>query len=94
MLSLKSHTIKMNTALTRIIIDQHEKGYIEDFFMLDTHRYLWLKNGIEFHLLDFQIEIVVKAFDELTGSYTYVHKIDTVSGIKGLLIAGYPCIPQ
>ena len=82
----------MNCALTRIIIDLHEKGYSEDFLMLDDYRYLWLKNGTEFHLLDFQIEILVKAFDQLSGNYKYIHKIDTVSGIKGLLISDYPCI--
>ncbi len=92
MTGLRKQPIKLNCALTRIIIDLHEKGYSEDFLMLDHYKYLCLGNGAEFHLYDSQVVVLVKAFDQLSGDYKYIHKIDTDSGMKGLLIADSPCI--
>jgi hypothetical protein len=92
MAGLRKQPIRLNSALTRIIIDLHEKGYSEDFLMLEHYKYLCLRNGAEFHLYDSQVEVLVKVFDQLSGDYKYIHKIDTDSGMKGLLIADSPCV--
>ena len=85
--ALKRNCFKLNCLLTRIIIQLHEKGYSEDFIMIDKEKYVCIQSNREFSICSLQIEIFNIAFDQFSGCYKYVHTIETHTGLKGVLIA-------
>ena len=76
----------MNNLLTTIIIELHEKGFTEDFFIAEERSSISLswKESLVFSL--FTILIITQGYDQLTGCYQYVHAIETHCGVKGLLL--------
>jgi hypothetical protein len=74
-----------------MIVKLHEQGYAEDFIELAGDKYLCLDIGHEFLLGEIEISVVNQFFDENTRTNKYLHTVDTLTGIKGLLVSNGPC---
>jgi hypothetical protein len=76
----------VNSELTKLIISCHEQGYTEDFF-IDTHSRRVRNQAspeVDYHW--FTITVVNQCYDSLTQGYKYIHTVETLCGIKGLLV--------
>ncbi|WP_288879932.1 hypothetical protein [Pedobacter panaciterrae] len=71
--------------LTFQIITLHENGYDLDFFLEKETGQIKDEYGTSYN--DFSSKLVDQCFDQLSGTYKYVHAVDTICGRKGLLIA-------
>ncbi|RFZ91169.1 hypothetical protein D0C36_19710 [Mucilaginibacter conchicola] len=80
------HHRKLNSAITRRVIELHSKGYDQDF-MMQTNRLLCIQNNEDFAASAVQIRVVDQGYDHVDGCFKYIHTIDTFNGQKGVLIA-------
>jgi len=78
---------KMNHLLTRMIIELHEKGFTEDFFIAEEKSCLCLSRKENTAFPCFTISFITQGFDQLTGCYKYIHAVETYCGTKGLLLS-------
>jgi hypothetical protein len=77
----------MNHALTKTIIELHEKGFTEDFCIADDLTSLCSPHLKSLAFPVFTISIINQGYDQLTQCYKYLHAIETPCGIKGLLLS-------
>jgi hypothetical protein len=77
----------INSRLTGLIINLHERGYTEDFFFDGASPCLWMQQAEVVCYAEFTINIVNQCYDSLTNSYQYIHLVETPCGMKGLLIS-------
>jgi hypothetical protein len=91
MCNQKNKAIRLNCSLTRMIVKLHEQGYAEDFIELAGDKYLCLNIGREFLLGGIEIRVVNQFFDKNTRTSKYLHTVDTLTGIKGILVSNGPC---
>ncbi|RWY46042.1 hypothetical protein [Mucilaginibacter gilvus] len=89
--SLKNNARKLNNALTRRVIDLHDKGYTHDFLPMDGQHFLCLQDSVDFSVEDLNIQVIDHGFDQLSKTYKYIHTIETINGSKGLLVSDVNC---
>jgi hypothetical protein len=77
----------MNHLLTKMIIELHEKGFTEDFFIAEDQSSLCSPNSKNLIFPFFAILIINQGYDQFAKCYKYVHAIETSCGIKGLLLS-------
>ena len=77
---------KLNLALTKWVINLHQKGYTDDFQAIGKEKVRCLQSGESFAVTDLRIKLVDCGYDLLTSTYQYLHTIDTQVGYRGLLI--------
>jgi len=85
--SLDKNTRKLNSLLTKRVIELHSKGYDYDFLPSGNQHLLCLQNNADFKVTDVNINIIDQGYDQLSRSFKYVHSIDTGNGERGVLIA-------
>jgi len=78
---------RINSQLTRRIIDLHDQGYGLDFGINQCRGIVCLQDNREFGLAGVQVRIVDQVYDQFSHSYKYIHTIQTSCGEQGLLIA-------
>ncbi|MFD0766904.1 hypothetical protein ACFQZI_18750 [Mucilaginibacter lutimaris] len=79
-------TKKLNSSLTRHVINLHQLGYCHDFMPADRHCILCLQSGECFKMHTVHICLINCVYDHLKHTYQYIHTIDTEVGSRGLLI--------
>jgi hypothetical protein len=77
----------VNSQLTKLIINYHELGFTEDFYMNASSRRLYLQRDQGFYFPFYTITVVNQCYDNLTKDFKYVHMIETICGVRGLLIS-------
>ena len=90
-MSTRNNARKLNNALTKRVINWHDKGYTDDFLAMQDQRFFCLQNSQHFHLADLSIELVDEGFDQLTKTRKYIHIVETSNGSKGLLLSDVNC---
>ena len=84
---MKKHSLKkLNSSLTNWVIRLHQIGYTDDFLPLKSGAVQCAQNGENFAIKDLRVSLIDCSYDMLTGSYQYIHTIDTQVGYRGLLI--------
>lgn len=86
-----ARTKKMNSRITRRVIELHERGYSMDFQSLSKHYYLCLQNSYGFVIDDLVIVVIDQIFDQLSSTFKYIHTVETTSGDKGVLLSDTIC---
>jgi hypothetical protein len=81
----QAHT-KLNSSLTRHVINLHQLGYCDDFIPTDSCCVQCLQNGERFALHSVQVRLINCVYDSLKHTCQYIHTIDTEMGCRGLLI--------
>jgi hypothetical protein len=79
----------VNRELTRLIIKYHEQGYTEDFYINSQNRLLYSQSDAGVCYPWFTLTIVNQCYDSLTQGYKYIHAVETLCGVKGLLICAH-----
>jgi len=83
----------VNHEITKRIISLHNQGYVVDF-QIGRNRNIICNDEDPYPIFrDFTIKIIDLCFDQLSGSYKYLHAIETECGKKGLLLADEPLSP-
>ncbi|GAA4314702.1 hypothetical protein GCM10023149_10920 [Mucilaginibacter gynuensis] len=85
----RDYIIKLNSILTRRVIDLHDKGYIHDFLPLRGQSFLCIQNKEKFGMDELNIIVIDQAYDQFTRTFKYIHTIETPDGSKGLLLADF-----
>ena len=83
---------RVNSALTRKVIALHSHGYEFDFSLTADKKIRCAQDNRSFTPDQLCIKVVDLRYDELTGSYKYVHTVETCCGDKGLLIDSCICV--
>nr|WP_067054040.1 hypothetical protein [Mucilaginibacter sp. L294] len=84
-LGKKQRTINGN--FTKRVIALHAEGYDSDFLILANSHLYCLQNNRDFPLQTVLIKLIDQAYDCLSGSFKYIHTVDTCTGDKGMLVA-------
>jgi hypothetical protein len=79
-------TRRVNSSLTKRVIELHGKGYDHDFLAAGKQHLLCLQNNQNFTVNDVNIKVIDQAYDHLTRSFKYIHTIVTCNGERGVLI--------
>lgn len=83
----------VNHKITKHIITLHSQGYVADF-QIGRNRNIICNDEEPYPIFrDFSIRIIDICFDQLSGSYKYLHTIETECGKKGLLLTDEPFSP-
>jgi hypothetical protein len=78
---------RVNSSLTREIIDLHCKGFDLDFQLTDhTDRLICAEHTFPVSS-PYEILMINQYYDRLTNGFKYVHAIETYCGLKGILVA-------
>ena len=79
---------KLNPGITKRVISLHERGYQYDFSVIDHLNLICVQTG-EVYLKDkLLIRLVDMQFNETRHEYTYVHSVETYSGMQGTMLSG------
>ena len=85
-------SIIINPALTKKVIELHDRGYVFDFFVADDHSVLCVQDNRSFTIDQLTIKMVDLGLDSLTGRYKYIHTVETYCGDKGLIVDCRICV--
>ena len=77
---------KLNTVITKRVIELQDQGYLYDFMYLGKEKFLCLQDSVCFHAPDVSIKLIDQAYDQFSNCYKYIHAVETASGYKGLLL--------
>ena len=88
---MKNTARKLNNALTRRVIDLHDRGYTNDFLPTTDNKFLCIQDSEDFSAGELDIKVIDQQFDQLTKTYKYIHTIETINGSKGLLVIDFIC---
>ena len=77
---------RKNALLTSMIINLHAEGYTEEFSTEDTQTMLFPLSDPKACIPYFEILLINQVFDELSGSYKYIHANESDCGVRGLLL--------
>lgn len=77
---------KLNSLMTKRVIELQAKGFDFDFILLSNNYLMCLQNNYTFSFQSFSIMLVDQVYDDLCESYKYIHAIETSSGERGVLL--------
>ncbi|RYG22079.1 MAG: hypothetical protein EOO07_00910 [Chitinophagaceae bacterium] len=77
---------KMNSLITKRVIELQDQGYLYDFTSLGKHKFVCLQDSVCFYSPDVSIKVVDQVYDHFSNCYKYIHKVETSTGHKGLLL--------
>ena len=77
---------KLNSSITRRVIELHDNGYEYDFLMLGRHL-LCIQSNQGFPASAVHIKVIDQGYDKLSRSFKYIHTVDTCNGEKGVMIS-------
>lgn len=78
---------KINSSITRKVIELHNIGYIFDFQILNQQDVICLQDNNHFPKENVQVKMMGQGYDLFSHSFKYVHTIETSCGKRGLLLA-------
>ena len=77
---------KMNSVITKRVIELQDQGYLYDFMVLGKQKFLCLQDSVCFHAPDISIKVVDQVYDHFSNCYKYIHAVETATGHKGLML--------
>lgn len=77
---------KLNSLMTKRVIELQGKGFDYDFILLSNNCLMCLQSSTTFSFQSFFVMLVDQVYDNLSESYKYIHAIETVSGERGVLL--------
>lgn len=78
---------KLNSLMTKRVIELQAKGFDCDFILLSNNCVMCLQNSDIFPFQSFSVMLIDQVYDNLSESYKYIHAIETISGERGVLLA-------
>ena len=85
-------SLKVNMAITRIVIAFHTQGYIYDFTVTADQQILCIQDEQSFTVDQVKLTLIDQRFDEITSCYKYLHLVETCCGDKGILMDCRPWV--
>ncbi|WPU99162.1 hypothetical protein SNE26_24420 [Mucilaginibacter sp. cycad4] len=83
----KSKQKKINSLITRRIIELQSKGYDLDYVIAGGNGLLCIQNNLFTRLDDTVINLVDLGYDHLNRNFKYIHTVENGNGERGMLIA-------
>ena len=77
---------KMNSVITKRIIELQDQGYLYDFMSVGKQKFQCLQDSVCFQSPDVSIKLVDQVYDHFSNCYKYIHAVETATGHKGLLL--------
>ena len=77
---------KVNSKITRRIIEFHQKGFEMDFRQISDYSLFCEQQETVFSGSEVRVMLIDCCFNCLSRSYTYIHTVITENGDKGLLL--------
>ncbi len=77
---------KLNSVITKRVIELQDQGYLYDFMFLGKQKFICLQDSVCFHAPDVSIKVIDQVYDQFSNCYKYIHAIETASGCKGVLL--------
>ncbi|MES2650661.1 MAG: hypothetical protein V4663_02920 [Bacteroidota bacterium] len=77
---------KLNSVITKRVIELQDQGYLYDFMFLGKQKFICLQDSVCFHAPDVSIKVIDQVYDQFSNCYKYIHAIETASGYKGVLL--------
>jgi hypothetical protein len=85
-------SLKVNMAITRIIIAFHTQGYTFDFTVITDQQILCIQDERTYTVDQVNLTLIDQRFDDITSCYKYLHLVETCSGEKGILMECGPWV--
>jgi hypothetical protein len=85
-------SLKVNMAITRIVIALHMQGYTFDFTVTADHQILCIQDERSFTVDQVKLTLIDQRFDDITSCYKYLHLVETCCGDKGILMDCRPWV--
>lgn len=77
---------KINSLITKRVIELQDQGYLYDFMCVEKQKFVCLQDSVCFHSPDVSIRLVDQVYDQFSNCYKYIHAVETSTGHKGLML--------
>ena len=72
--------------ITYRVTELHQMGFCFDFCMTSENCLFCVQDNRTYKKEQLSIELVDQGYDQLKGYFQYIHKVETDSGEKGILM--------